>query len=268
MLQGGEFKIQRYYYLFNRLGQMQFGFQRQGRSLKYYNKKGHQLHGYHKIRPYWYLFNKHGQMLTGLRYIKARRYYGYFNGAGHQRFRSVNTRLIKYSISARNGRVTGVLNHARVIRQLPELPTGCEVTSVTMMLKHAGKKVSKLAAARIMHRSSNPYRGFMGSPFSNIGIGLWVAPQGIRSVVQHYLHRSQIMTGCSLNAIRAKLRAKHLVCAWVSAVDGFSSPTIALTGYSRTRIYYNDPWTGRKSSFTNGSFLYHWRLNGRRALSY
>lgn len=264
MLQGGEFKIQRYYYLFNRLGQMQFGFQRQGRSLKYYNKKGHQLHGYHKIRPYWYLFNKHGQMLTGLRYIKARRYYGYFNGAGHQRFRSVNTRLIKYSISARNGRVTGVLNHARVIRQLPELPTGCEVTSVTMMLKHAGKKVSKLAAARIMHRSSNPYRGFMGSPFSNIGIGLWVAPQGIRSVVQHYLHRSQIMTGCSLNAIRAK----HLVCAWVSAVDGFSSHTIALTGYSRTRIYYNDPWTGRKSSFTNGSFLYHWRLNGRRALSY
>lgn len=76
------------------------------------------------------------------------------------------------------------------------------------------------------------------------------------------------MTGAKLSNIKNKLLHSHLVVMWVGKVDGFSNHALALTGYHSNWLYYNDPWTGHKNRMTQTRFMYHWRLDAKRALSY
>ena len=56
------------------------------------------------------------------------------------------------------------------ISQLPALPTGCEITAITMMLKFQGADVSKVQLAMEMPRhSSDPDIGYVGNPFTKRG---------------------------------------------------------------------------------------------------
>ena len=166
------------------------------------------------------------------------------------------------------GVIDYVLNNAEVIGQRPELPTGCEITAVTMMLRYAGCDVNKVQLANEMPRSSDPNQGFMGSPFSNYGYGLWVAPGGVAPVVQAHLGTAQIMTGSSLQAIKDKLINRHLVCVWQGNMHGFGTHTITLTGFNDGGFFYNDPWTATKDWMSFGTFYARWNADGQRALSY
>lgn len=164
-----------------------------------------------------------------------------------------------------------VLNDALNICQRPDLPTGCEMTAVTMMLQYAGVNVSKEQVANVTPRSSNPYYGFVGNPYSNYGSGLWVAPSGIASVVQRYLGTVWNMTGCSLAQIKNQLINRHLVVVWQAYMHGFGTHAITLTGFDGSGFYYNDPWTGQKNvHITFGTFDWNWRDDpaSRGALSY
>lgn len=232
-----------------------------------YWKNNHKVTGRQKIAGSWYLFDKHGYLQTGLQRLPKAKSYAYFDAKGKQRFKNTKTKRAYYWIS-KKGQITGIKNYAKVICQRPQLPTGCEITAVTMMLNFAGKKVSKFRAAALMHRSSNPNKGFIGSPYKKYPGGYWVAPKGVQSVVKHYLHRAKIMTRASIKAIKAKLLQSHLVVAWVGWWDGFSNHALALTGYHGNRIYYNDPWTGTKRSMSLSTFKRHWRYDKYRALSY
>ncbi|WP_252903924.1 C39 family peptidase [Secundilactobacillus oryzae] len=69
-----------------------------------------------------------------------------------------------------------------LIAQRPELPTGCEITATAMMLNYAGAKVSKMTLAKEMPRSSNPNKGFVGSPYSTSG--WYVYPGGLKGIVK------------------------------------------------------------------------------------
>ena len=64
-----------------------------------------------------------------------------------------------------------------VINQNPELPTGCEVTSLTMVLNYYGYEVTntELASNYLNTGSlrSNPYVNFVGSPFSSSSYGCY-----------------------------------------------------------------------------------------------
>src|SRR5690606_13542037 len=78
-----------------------------------------------------------------------------------------------------------------VIEQLPELPRGCEVTSLAMLLESAGTKVDKMTLAKEVKRDpapyavkngkvyfGNPHRGFVGDmyDFSKPGLGVYHEP--------------------------------------------------------------------------------------------
>ena len=119
-----------------------------------------------------------------------------------------------------------------------------------------------------MPRSSNPNKGFIGSPYKKYPLGYWVAPNGVKPVVKHYLGRAQNMTNCGLPAIKDKLINSHLVVVWVGMFDGLSNHAITLTGYHGKTIYYNDPWTGTKRKIKQEIFATHWALDAHRALSY
>ena len=165
-----------------------------------------------------------------------------------------------------NGQIIAVHNNADVISQLPELPTGCEITAVTMMLQYAGYNVNKVQLANIMPRSNNGDYGFVGNPFSPSG--WWIFPTGIAPVVDRFVGHHEIMTGASMQRIQDKLKQGHLVVAWVANVNGFVNHALALTGYDASRLFYNNPWTGRKESMTYGEFYQHWNADKQRAISY
>ncbi|TGB10484.1 C39 family peptidase [Limosilactobacillus reuteri] len=165
-----------------------------------------------------------------------------------------------------NGQIVAVYNDAEIISQLPELPTGCEITAVTMMLRYAGYDVNKVQLANIMPRSNNGDYGFVGNPFSPSG--WWIFPTGIAPVVDRFVGHHEIMTGASMQRIQDKLKQGHLVVAWVANVNGFVNHALALTGYDASRLFYNNPWTGRKESMTYGEFYQHWNTDKQRAISY
>lgn len=153
-----------------------------------------------------------------------------------------------------------------LIAQRPELPTGCEITAVTMMLRYQGSKVTKLSLTLEMPRSSNPNKGFVGNPYSSYG---WtVYPPALMKLVKKHAHSAVNLTGTSVATLKKQINRGHPVTLWVSGVDGFNTHALTMTGYSPTRIYYNDPWTNKKTSMTTASFKKYWRRDGQRALSY
>lgn len=233
----------------------------------YYLKNNKPVKGLKKIQNNWYLFNKNGIMLKDVRKIPHKSNYGYFDLKGRRRFNNTSTKKAYYWIN-KSGNITGIKNNAKVISQRPEMPTGCEITAVTMMVNFAGKNITKDQAAKIMPRSLNPNKGFIGSPYKEFPLGYWVAPNGVKPVVKHYLGTAVNMTNCSIAAIKRKLIRSHLVVVWVGWFDGFSNHAITLTGYHGNTLYYNDPWTGTKRKMSVQTFKRHWALDGHRALSY
>lgn len=232
----------------------------------FYYQNGKKVTGQIKIDNSYYLFDKNGQRLSGVRKTPHKASYSYYLGDGKRSETSIATPKTQYLI--KNGKIIGVKNKVAAISQRPQLPTGCEMTAVTMMLNFAGVPVSKIEVANLTPRSSNPNKGFIGSPYKKYPAGYWVAPDGIKGVVKKYLGTAEVMTGTSLTAIKNKLLRSHLVVVWVSGIDGFSNHALTLTGYYKKRLYYNDPWTGKKASISTSSFIKHWHDDGYRALSY
>lgn len=153
-----------------------------------------------------------------------------------------------------------------LIAQRPELPTGCEITATTMMLKYAGAKVTKMSLAKEMPRSSNPNKGFVGSPYSRSG--WWIYPKGLMKTVKKHVGSATNMTGASFKKMKTRINKGHPVVIWVAGVDGFVNHAITLSGYSSTRAYYNDPWTKKKTSMTLTNLHNHRKKDAYRALSY
>lgn len=153
-----------------------------------------------------------------------------------------------------------------LIAQRPELPTGCEITATTMMLQYAGAKVTKMSLAKEMPRSSNPNKGFVGSPYSRSG--WWIYPKGLMSTVKKHLGSATNMTGASFKKMKGQINQGHPVVIWVAGVDGFVNHAITLSGYSSKRAYYNDPWTKKKTSMTLANLHNHRKHDAYRALSY
>lgn len=156
--------------------------------------------------------------------------------------------------------------YAPLIGQRPELPTGCEVTATAMMLQFGGAKVDKMSLAKEMPRSSDPNKGFVGSPYSSSG--WYVYPGGLMGVVKAHMGTAKNMTGASLTSIKSQVRRNHLVVVWIANWDGFSNHAVTVTGYSKTRMYYNDPWTKKRTSMANSTMTSHRKADANRALSY
>lgn len=190
-----------------------------------------------------------------------------------------------------------------LIKQLPELPRGCEVTSLAMLLDHAGIKVDKMTLAQQIRRDptpysksngtvtfGNPYDGFVGDmySFSNPGYGVYHGP--VRDLAENYLPGQIIdMTGSRLEDMLVALTQGKPV--WVIANTYFTSlpdemfeewntpsgpvkvtykeHSVLLTGYDEQYIYFNDPLaeiSNRKMKMA--SFRAAWEQMGSQAITY
>lgn len=210
----GFLEINKNTYYFDSKGMMVIGFKRIKRKKYYFNKSGKMSKGLVKIKKHNYYFNSKGVMQYGLKKIRGSKYYFKKTGKMHKGFlwRKIQKRKIRnyfdkngklktgkfrlgkvvYKAKKKSGRIYFINNIAPVICQRPQLPTGCEITAWTMMVKYTGKKMNKFKAARVMPRSGNPNYGFMGSPYSSHGRGLVVYPNGLAGITKQYLKNIRI----------------------------------------------------------------------------
>ncbi|MDL2248415.1 C39 family peptidase [Tyzzerella sp. OttesenSCG-928-J15] len=174
------------------------------------------------------------------------------------------------------------------IKQLPELPRGCEVTSLTMLLNYKGVEVSKMTLAdEIERHENNPYKGFVGDmySFSNSGYGVYHDP--LFDLLHKYLPETAMdITYCDfddlyylldnncpvvviINSTYAKLPGSSFKL-WKTDEENilitYSEHAVLITGYDEKYIYFNDP-LGKTLRAEKTGFIEAWEQMGRQAVT-
>lgn len=196
-----------------------------------------------------------------------------------------------------------VLIDAPVIKQLPELPRGCEVTSLAMLLQHANIQVDKMTLAEQIKKDPAPYReengkiyfgnphdGFVGNMYSRSEPGLGVYHGPVAELAERYLPgRILDLTGRAFEELKIHLSDHRPV--WVivnttykklpeSQFETWHTPSgtikitykehaVLMTGYDEDYVYFNDPLTGEKNrKLELAGFREAWEQMGRQAITY
>ena len=268
----GSRKIGKSFYFFRKNGRMAKGFLHRKGKIFYYSKStGKLLKGFYRIKKHLYYFSKttgaaHKGFLTVKR--KGKSFRVYFDRKGRLKTGKFTVGRVEFKAEKKYGRIYSFRNLAKALCQFPEMPSGCEVVSWTMMANFAGVKIDKIKAAKVMPKSRNPNKGFMGSPYMATGDGLVVFPGGLQKMTLKYLHGYKNLTGCSLSAIKQNLQSKKLVMAWVKGLIVGWSHTVALTGFDNKGFFYNDPFIGQKNKVSYKTFMKVWKANGTMAMTY
>ena len=103
--------------------------------------------------------------------------------------------------------------------QLPELPSGCEVVSLTIALRAAGFELSKTEIADNYLVVDGSEWGFLASPYEDNGGGF---PPGIVDAANSYLAeqdtllKAHDLTGSSFEALCALVDTGIPVCVWTT----------------------------------------------------
>jgi uncharacterized protein YvpB len=196
-----------------------------------------------------------------------------------------------------------VLLDAPVIWQMPELPRGCEVTSLAMLLRHQGIQADKLTLAKEVkknpaeYRMSNgkiffgdPNKGFVGNMYTYTKPGLGVYHKPIAELAEKYLPgKIKDLTGAEFQELKIHLSDNRPV--WViinteyrklddSFFQTWHTPdgtvkitmkehSVLITGYDENYVYFNDPLTGEKNKKAPmKDFMEAWVQMGRQAITY
>jgi uncharacterized protein YvpB len=184
------------------------------------------------------------------------------------------------------------------IKQLPELPRGCEVTSLAMMIQQAGVGVGKMELAKEVREvpfkanglKGNPYDGFVGNmyTFSQPGLGVYNGP--IQELAEKYLpNRVVNLTGYDFSYVYKMLDKgvpvwvitnswfSHLPSSQFTTWQTSSGPlkityrehSVLVTGYDDNYIYVNDPLYHKANrAVKKAEFIAAWNQMGKQAISY
>lgn len=196
-----------------------------------------------------------------------------------------------------------VLLDAPAISQFPELPRGCEVTSLAMMLNQAGVKTTKLELAEKVKKDhtaqkvvsgqiffGNPNDGFVGNMYDFKEAGFGVYHQPIAELAESYLPgKIKDLTSSDFEELKTYLSDGRPV--WVitntsfqklddSLFQTWNTPSgkvkitykehsVLLTGYDQQYVYFNDPLTGAKNKKAPiQDFKESWVQMGSQAITY
>lgn len=187
------------------------------------------------------------------------------------------------------------------IRQLPELPSGCEVTSLTMMVLYAGVLKDKMELAAEMKRDTTPLRrgkdgsiAYWGNPHTGFvgevtgaakGFGIYHGP--LFELQQQYIPSAVDLTGQPFEQLEQQLREGIPSVVWTT-IDyrvpdkwttwetpigpiqtTFMEHAVLLVGFDEHHVYVNDPLSGQaKTKIDKAQFLLTWEAMGKQALSY
>ena len=212
--------------------------------------------------------------------------------------------LAKNTVPAGNQPVKHqVLLDVPIIKQLPELPRGCEVTSLAMLLQYAGTDADKMTLAKQIKKNpakmlktngqvhyGDPDEGFIGDMYNIHKPGLGVYHTPIKELAEQYMPGKIIdFTNSDFNQIKKYLSTNRPI--WViintayqkldsSYFHTWQTPngeisitykehSVVVTGYDEDYIYFNDPLTGIKDKKAPiAEFEEAWVQMGRQAITY
>ena len=168
-----------------------------------------------------------------------------------------------------------------LIMQNPELPNGCEVTSLTEVMNYKGYGVDKCTMADyyLPKGQGDPNSVFIGNPRDNTG---WYcfAPV-LQQTVNNYNASNgtgistQNLSGSDVSALYNQIRNGNPVVVWITL--RYQSPRyarngrysnlhcIVLSGFDDNNVYTTDPIYG-KQTINRGTFESVWNAMGRRAM--
>lgn len=190
-----------------------------------------------------------------------------------------------------------------LIRQYPELPRGCEVTSLAMLLKYNDINTDKMILAKEIKKDTttyykddkgriyygNPYDGFVGDMYNikNNGYGVYHEP--IVELAIKYAGDSVIdLTGVEFNDITYLLKNGYPI--WIitnasykpladSYFEIWHTPSgivkttkklhaVLITGIDRDNIYINDPLSSYPNkAISKNDFKLAWEQMGHQAVT-
>ncbi|KRN29572.1 hypothetical protein IV38_GL000458 [Lactobacillus selangorensis] len=128
------------------------------------------------------------------------------------------------------------------LSQFPDLPTGCEITDVAMLMQYRNKSVSALEIANEIPYTDDPETGFWGDPTNDTGYTMY--PPAWKDYFENNLGSFKDLSGASLSTLKTELKNDHPIVAWVE-MHGFGQHAILLIGYQGNNLIYNDPYTGK-----------------------
>ena len=179
--------------------------------------------------------------------------------------------------------------------QYPELPTGCEVTTLTMLLQYYGIAVTKETLAEQLPKAPlptnydgtgytlHPNEAFIGDPFSEEGFGVYLPP--LIPLIQQYLSYPILnLTQCSFTVLQKlldqsipimvwatmEMRPAYLTRTWLTPEGPFTwtapQHALLLIGYDTTHICVHGPLHGL-AVYKQAAFLDAWEALGKQALA-
>jgi uncharacterized protein YvpB len=196
-----------------------------------------------------------------------------------------------------------VLLEAPIIWQMPELPRGCEVTSLAMLLTYQGVQVDKLTLASEVRKNPAEYRldngkiffgdpneGFVGNMYTYTEPGLGVYHKPIAELAEKYLPgKIKDLTGAEFQDIKSQLSDGRPVWVIINTEykeldDSFfqtwytpggpvkittKEHSVLITGYDENFVYFNDPLSNEKNKKAPiKDFAEAWVQMGRQAITY
>lgn len=190
---------------------------------------------------------------------------------------------------------------APVFKQLPELPAGCEITSLTMLLQFKGIDKTKLQLADEMPKDptpvtlnadgsiaywGNPNTGFVGD-VTRKQRGFGIYHSGLFPLLKTYIPTAIDVTGESFDMYEAQVAGGIPVIVWTT-IDfnvpykwvtwdtpigplqtSFAEHAVLLVGYDEENVFLNDPLSGNKQFKVNkAQFIESWTAMGKQGLTY
>lgn len=184
-----------------------------------------------------------------------------------------------------------ILLDVPIVKQKPELPRGCEVTSLTMVL--LDKKIDAMKMTLAEQVAKVPYKGhpnvgFVGNMYDIRKPGYGVYHKPIEKLARSYAgQRVNDMTGKSFEEILAFVGNGHPV--WIITNAKFQAlpyssfetwktkhgdakitwheHSVVLVGYDETFVYINDPLKGKNKRYYKTPFRKAWEQMGKQAIT-
>jgi len=175
-----------------------------------------------------------------------------------------------------------------MIEQLPELPRGCEVTSLAMLLNYMGIEVDKMTLAdEVSRHENNPYKGFLGNMYNWNEWGYGVYHEPIFELMHKYLpDRAIDMTYTDFEDLYYLIEQGSPIWVLINTTynrlpasryqnlrtdEGimqitYSMHSVLVTGYDENYIYFNDPLS-RATRAPKSGFIAAWKQMGRQAVA-
>ncbi|GAA3407203.1 C39 family peptidase [Paenibacillus hodogayensis] len=189
---------------------------------------------------------------------------------------------------------------APIVRQLPELPPGCEIVSLTMLLNYYGINKTKMEMVKEMVKDPTPARwengaiAYWGNPSTGYvgdvtgktrGFGIYHS--GLFPTLKDNIPSAIDLTQKEFDLIERQIAEGFPVVIWTT-IDynvpkkwvtwdtpigpietTFMEHAVLLVGYDEQNVYVNDPLSGKKGQKINKEqFLATWDALGKQALSY